>query len=71
MTWASLKFFSRYEWYSAAGLVLAWSPIAGKVGVMRLKQNTGKEPNDQIEFSFYIGGKHKHYGLARAAALIR
>lgn len=48
----------RYEWYNADGLVLAWSPIAGKVGVMRLKQNTGKEPNDQIEFSFYIGGKH-------------
>jgi hypothetical protein len=48
----------RYEWYNAAGLILAWSPIAGKVGIMRLKQDTGKEPNEQIEFSFYIGGKH-------------
>jgi hypothetical protein len=48
----------RYEWYNADGLILGWSPIAGKVGVMRLRQETGKEPNKQIEFSFYIGGNH-------------
>lgn len=47
----------RYDWYNRNSLILGWSPIVGKVAVMRLEQDENKPYEQQIEFSFYIGGK--------------
>jgi antitoxin component YwqK of YwqJK toxin-antitoxin module len=41
-----------YDWYNAGGVILDWSPIVGKVAVLRKRQGNG------IEMSFYLGGKH-------------
>jgi hypothetical protein len=44
-----------YDWYSPNGLVLEWSPIAGKVAVMSIRRTISAfEPN--IALAFYIGG---------------
>src|SRR4051794_15885402 len=45
-----------YDWYAPGGVVLGWSPIAGKVAVMVRggKQVDGAEP---VELSFHLGGK--------------
>lgn len=51
------KSIDKYEWYNKYGLHLGWSPIVGKVAVMRFRQDEGKEFDKQIELSFYIGGK--------------
>ena len=47
-----------YSWYNRNGLVLGWSPKAGKVGVMRVRQDEGLPPEKQVEFSFYLGERH-------------
>lgn len=47
-----------YNWYSREGVVLAWSPIAGKVAVMALREEA--EDRKQVEFSFYLGGRLLH-----------
>ena len=44
-----------YAWYNRHGLVMGWSPKAGKVAVMRMKQDAGLPIEKQIEFSFYLG----------------
>ncbi len=44
-----------HAWYNRRGLVLGWSPKAGKVAVMRTRQDAGLPAEEQIEFSFYIG----------------
>lgn len=44
-----------YAWYNRYGLVMGWSPKAGKVAVMRMKQDEGLAIEKQIEFSFYLG----------------
>src|SRR4051794_6172373 len=41
-----------YNWYAPGGVVLGWSPIAGKVAVLARGGKTG------VELSFYLGGKH-------------
>ena len=46
-----------YAWFNRNGLVLGWSPIAGKVAVMRVRQDEGLPPEKQVEFSFYLGEK--------------
>ena len=46
-----------YDWYSKKGVVLGWSPIAGKVAVMSLSGKAASEPDKQVELSFYLGGK--------------
>lgn len=46
-----------YDWYTRDGVVLAWSPIAGKVAVMALGDAPVADPNKQIELRFYLGGK--------------
>ncbi len=46
-----------YDWYNQGRLCLGWSPIMGKVAVMRLRQEEHKEFDKQIELSFYLGGK--------------
>ena len=49
-----------YDWYARGGVVLGWSPIEGKVAVMRLQggdRDAGKPAGEQAEFSFYLGGK--------------
>lgn len=48
-----------YNWYSPEGLVMGWSPIAGKVAVMSLREKAPTREK-QIEFSFYLGGKLLH-----------
>lgn len=47
-----------YSWYNRNGLVLGWSPKAGKVAVMRVRQDEGLPPEKQVEFSFYLGEQH-------------
>ena len=47
--------FTTYAWYNRHGLVMGWSPKAGKVAVMRMKQNEGLTIEKQIEFGFYLG----------------
>ncbi len=45
-----------YPWYSPGGLYLGWSPIAGKVAVMSLREKAPTR-EQQVEFSFHLGGK--------------
>ncbi len=47
-----------YSWYNRNGLVLGWSPKAGKVAVMRVRQDEGLPPEKQVEFSFYLGDQY-------------
>jgi len=49
---------AHYEWYSRDGLVLGWSPIAGEVAVMARRSEPADLPDERIELSFYLGGKH-------------
>gem|GEM_PF-5590810 len=51
--------FDTYDWYNRNGVVLGWSPIAGKVAVWRLRQEDDSliPVANRIEFSFYLGGK--------------
>jgi len=44
-----------YAWYNRNGIVMGWSPKAGKVAVMRVRQDEGLAVEKQIEFSFYLG----------------
>ena len=44
-----------FAWYNRHGLVMGWSPKAGKVAVMRVRQDAGLPVERQIEFSFYLG----------------
>jgi len=44
-----------FNWYNRSGILLSWSPTAGKVGVMRLRQDEYLPPDKQIEFSIYLG----------------
>jgi hypothetical protein len=46
-----------YAWYNKHGLVMGWSPKAGEVAVMRIKQDEGLAIEKQTEFSFYLGGQ--------------
>ncbi len=48
----------RYDWYSRDGVVLGWSPIVGKVALMRKGGQSSPDRNKQHEFSFYLGGEH-------------
>ena len=44
-----------YPWFNKNGLVLGWSPKAGRVAVMRVRQDEGLPLEEQVEFSFYLG----------------
>lgn len=46
-----------YAWYNKNGIVMGWSPKAGKVAVMRVRQDEGLPAEKQIEFSFYLGNQ--------------
>jgi hypothetical protein len=49
-----------YDWYARDGVVLGWSPIEGKVAVMRVhrgERDAGKPAAGQAEISLYLGGK--------------
>jgi hypothetical protein len=46
-----------YAWYNRNGIVMGWSPMAGKVAIMRMRQDEGLAIEKQIEFSFYLGDK--------------
>jgi hypothetical protein len=48
----------RYDWFTQRGVVLGWSPIAGKVAVMALLEDSPTTPDKQVELSFYLGGAH-------------
>lgn len=45
-----------YNWYSPDGVILGWSPIAGKVAAMSLRERASSR-DKQIEFAFHLGGK--------------
>jgi hypothetical protein len=44
-----------FPWYNRNGVEMGWSPKAGKVAVMRIRQDEGLASDKQIEFSFYLG----------------
>lgn len=46
-----------YDWYCKRSVVLGWSPIAGKVGVMAIGKDEPTSPEKQVELSFYLGSK--------------
>ena len=47
-----------YNWYSPGGVILGWSPIAGKVAVMSVRESFGFLPPDkEIEIAFHLGGQ--------------
>jgi hypothetical protein len=48
-----------YNWYSPEGVVMGWSPIAGKVAVMSLREQAPTR-EQQIEFRFSLGGTLIH-----------
>ena len=48
----------QYDWYSPKGVILGWSPIAGKVAIMRRGGQSSQDHKKQVEFSFYIGGEY-------------
>ena len=45
-----------YDWYSPEGVILGWSPLAGKVAAMSLLEPASAR-DKQIEFAFHLGGK--------------
>ncbi len=46
-----------YDWYVRNGVVLAWSPVTGKVAVMALGGAPTGQADEHTELSFYMGGK--------------
>jgi hypothetical protein len=50
-----------YDWYApvlfGGGITLGWSPIAGKVAVMRVHAESEPTADTRVELSFYLGGK--------------
>lgn len=52
------ELLDRYDWYADGGVVLSWSPIAGKVGVLAI-HGTIMMPRDpgHVELAMYLGGK--------------
>jgi hypothetical protein len=50
-----------YDWYAPQhrqpGVTLGWSPIAGKIAVMRVHNERADLKDDRLELSFYLGGK--------------
>ena len=53
-----------YDWYAPEGVILGWSPIVGKVAVMALQGRYNLKDN-QVVFSFHIGGQHLHSYTAK------
>ena len=45
----------RHAWFAPGGLHLGWSPIAGKVAAMAVGADAVNDPNQRVEFTFYIG----------------
>ena len=63
-----------YDWYAPRerqpGLVMGWSPIAGKIAVMRIHDEPAPLTDERVELSFYIGGKFlKSYTVKDLVAL--
>ena len=60
----------RYDWYTAHGVVLGWSPLKGKVSVLAIIQEEADEWRRQEELRFMLGGqKLKSYTSADLLAL--
>lgn len=51
------KLVDHYDWFTTGQIVLGWSPIAGKVGVMASRSGSPTSFDKQVELSFYLGGK--------------
>jgi hypothetical protein len=49
----------RYAWYSRRGVVLGWSPIAGKVALMSASQVEPAADGTTAALNFYLGGEHR------------
>ncbi|HEY5893199.1 MAG TPA: hypothetical protein VIT91_08215 [Chthoniobacterales bacterium] len=47
----------RYDWYTKHGVVLGWSPIAGKVALLAIRKDEPVALDKQVEISIYLGGK--------------
>jgi len=63
------ELISSFDWYSCHGIEMAWSPIVGKISIMRRTQEEGLL-GEAIEFSFYLGSKFlKSYSVNDLIAL--
>ncbi|MDB6028406.1 MAG: hypothetical protein JWM68_4629 [Verrucomicrobiales bacterium] len=51
------KLLDHYDWFAKGGVILGWSPIAGKVAVMAIHPGTAAKPDKQVDLSFSLGGK--------------
>ena len=63
-----------YPWYAPrgvkTGMLLDWSPTAGKVAIMRMHDEDVPFAMDRVELTFYLGGKLlKSYTVKDLAAL--
>ena len=47
----------RYDWYTKHGVVLGWSPIAGKVALLAIRKDEPTASDQQVEIGIYLGGK--------------
>src|SRR5262245_17621253 len=47
----------RYDWYTKHGVILGWSPIAGKVALLAIRKDEPTAADKQVEISIYLGGK--------------
>lgn len=48
----------KYNWFARRGVVMGWSPIAGKVAILKIGGLISRNFEKQVEFSIYLGGKH-------------
>lgn len=48
-----------YRWFSPRGVILGWTPMAGKVAVMSFGE-PGSNSDEGVEISFHLGGQLLH-----------
>jgi hypothetical protein len=64
------RLLDRYDWYAPNGIVLGWSPLAGKVAVMSAMAGPAEDWRQQEEIRFSMGGeKLKSYTSGDLIAL--
>ncbi len=51
------QLIDRYDWYTKHGVVLGWSPIAGKVALLAMRKDEPTASDKQVEIGIYLGGK--------------
>jgi len=52
------KLLHTYNWFNRYGIILAWSPIVGKVAVLTAWHEQINPFGENVEISFFIDGQH-------------